>query len=79
VLTLVKVFVGWVPTAVTVAMMTTEMSAAIRPYSRAVAPASSLKERREDITGSCELRSQRFHFGDPSLLVIFDRIMHEPD
>jgi hypothetical protein len=40
VLTAVKVFVSCVPTAVIVPMMTTEMSAAMSPYSIAVAPAS---------------------------------------
>jgi hypothetical protein len=39
--TLVKVVDNWVPTAVIAVMMTTAMSAAIRPYSIAVAPDSS--------------------------------------
>ena len=40
-LTAVKVVVSCVPTAVIAPMITTEMSAAMRPYSMAVAPASS--------------------------------------
>jgi hypothetical protein len=39
----VKVVLSAVPTAVTAVMITTAMSAAIRPYSIAVAPASSVK------------------------------------
>jgi hypothetical protein len=47
VLMVVNVFVSCVPTAVIVAMITTEMSAAMSPYSMAVAPLSSrTKEAR---------------------------------
>jgi hypothetical protein len=40
---LVNVVFSWVPTDCTAAMMTTEMPAAMRPYSIAVAPDSSLR------------------------------------
>jgi hypothetical protein len=46
-LTVVKVFVSCVPTAVSATIITTEISAASSPYSMAVAPASSwIKEPR---------------------------------
>ena len=38
-----NVVFSWVPTDCTAAMMTTEMPAAMRPYSIAVAPDSSLR------------------------------------
>jgi hypothetical protein len=59
VLTLVKVFLSCVPTDVTAAMMTTEIRAAIRPYSTAVAPASS---RTKDARTVC--RALNFEFSD---------------
>jgi hypothetical protein len=43
--TLVNVVLSWVPKACTVAMIATAMPAAIRPYSIAVAPCSSLSKR----------------------------------
>jgi hypothetical protein len=45
-LTEVKVVLSCVPTAVMVAMITTEMRAAMSPYSMAVAPASSRRNAR---------------------------------
>jgi hypothetical protein len=41
--TLLKVLVSWVPRPLTTAMIATEMPAAIRPYSIAVAPESFFK------------------------------------
>src|SRR5262249_41400320 len=43
--TLVKVFTNWLPSEFTTVMITTEMPAAIRPYSMAVAPDSSRIKR----------------------------------
>jgi hypothetical protein len=43
---LVKVVVRLVPRVLTAAMIATEMPAAIRPYSIAVAPQSSFRKRR---------------------------------
>jgi hypothetical protein len=40
-----NVFFSWPPSVFTVAMIATEMPAAIRPYSMAVAPESSRRKR----------------------------------
>jgi hypothetical protein len=46
---LVKVALSWVPRVLTAAMIATEMPAAIRPYSMAVAPELSFKKRRTSL------------------------------
>ena len=48
-MTLPKVTVNWVPRPFTTAMIATEMPAAMRPYSMAVAPDSLLHETHEEI------------------------------